>query len=551
MLINPGGKNGVVFVVLGVLALSAIAALWTLSAGSLDNHECFVSVTSREMLTDGNWIMPTFNGQPRLQKTPLSYWIVACISSMAGGVNEFTARLPSAMFAVLSVCAILYFVGQWLSFRTAVVCAGVWLTSFGYIRYSHNARPEMALTFFVVLCFLSFYSAVAASSRKRQIIYMLVFWVSFGLGNLAKGPAPIAMVGIPVLAYIAVTKQWRFIGKMLPVWGVAIFLLIMLPWPIAAAYKVNWDVVIWKREFVDRFFGGLDPLPKPFYYYLPLMFMFIAPWVAFLPMAIAAPFYKVWGEKRPAMRFLWVFFVADLVFLFLSGGKRQHYIMPIMPAAAILVGIVLDDMIFENKAFLVGQARGVLRMHLVAAFLLAAGLVGYSAFCWRQFLPASLVTAGVIAATAVVVGVLFARKKPLVACGGVFAGIVAVSMTVWVGFINPLGYNEPSRHFMQAVAQTVPAAEAMISYKAITPRVIHYFGRPIRVVMDEAEVYKYYQQGYWVITFGGGLDELVKTGRYNVLYVKQDVERFKSTPVAGGLLHKQSPSVKSAEGSSL
>ena len=151
MLINPGGKRGVVFVVLGVLALSAIAAFWMLSAGPLDNHECFVSVTSREMLTDGNWVMPTFNGQPRLQKTPLSYWLVANIARFTGRVDEFSTRLPSAVFAVLSVCAVLYFVGQWLSLRVAIVCAGVWLTSFGYIRYSHNARPEMTLTFFVVL----------------------------------------------------------------------------------------------------------------------------------------------------------------------------------------------------------------------------------------------------------------------------------------------------------------------------------------------------------------------------------------------------------------
>ena len=84
-------------------------------------------------------------GEHRLQKTPLSYWLVAAIAKVTGGVDEFTARLPSAVFAVLSVCAIIYFVEQWLSFRTALVCAGVWLTSFGYVRYSHNARPEMAL----------------------------------------------------------------------------------------------------------------------------------------------------------------------------------------------------------------------------------------------------------------------------------------------------------------------------------------------------------------------------------------------------------------------
>jgi 4-amino-4-deoxy-L-arabinose transferase-like glycosyltransferase len=546
-----GANKGKIGIVAGLLVLSSVAAFWTLSAGSLENHECFVSVTSREMLKDGNWVMPTFNGQPRLQKTPLSYWLVAGVAKVTGKVDEFSARLPSAVFAVLSVFAVLYFVGQWLPFRTAAVCAGVWLTSFGYVRYSHSARPEMALTFFVTLCFLSFYSAITAQSRKRQIVYMLIFWASFGLGNLAKGPAPLPLVGVPLFVYIAVTKQWRLIGKLLPVCGVLIFLAIMLPWPIAAAYKVNWDVVIWKREFVDRFLGDYASGNKPFYYYAPLMFMFILPWAAFLAMALVAPYYKVWGEKRPAMRFLWLWFIVDLAFLFLSGGKRQHYIMPIMPAAAILAGIILDDMIFENRAFSREQARGFLRWHIGAAFFLAAGFVCYGVFRWRQFLPAVLVTSGVIIAAAVVVGVLFAKKRPGIACGCVFAGLVAVLMPVWVGFINPLEYNEPSRRFMRTVSQMVPATEVMISYKSVSPRVVHYFGKPIHGVKEEAEAYKLYQQGDWVITFGRSLDELVKTGRYEVVYVEQGVERVKSTPVAGGLLHRQSPAVKSTEGTSL
>ena len=75
----------------------------------MDGHECFVSVAAREMLASGNWVEPMFNGKPRLQKTPLSYWLVASIASVTGKVDEFAARLPSAVFAFLSACTILYF----------------------------------------------------------------------------------------------------------------------------------------------------------------------------------------------------------------------------------------------------------------------------------------------------------------------------------------------------------------------------------------------------------------------------------------------------------
>jgi len=200
-------KRTKVLLVCGVLLLSTASASWTLPEKTLGNHECFVSITAREMLESGDWIRPTCNGEPRLAKTPLSYWLVAGLAKITGRVDEFTARLPSVISGVLSVAAILYFVNHWLSFRVAVICAAVWATSLGYIRYSHNARPEMALTFFIVLCFLSFFSAVTTKSRKEQVVYMLIFWISLGLGNLAKGPAPLPLVLIPLFFHVVISRS--------------------------------------------------------------------------------------------------------------------------------------------------------------------------------------------------------------------------------------------------------------------------------------------------------------------------------------------------------
>ena len=90
-----------------------------------------------------------------------------------------------------------------------------------------------------MLCFLTFYSAVSAKSRKRQIIYMLVFWISFGLANLAKGPAPLPLVLVPLFFYVAVFRRWKQIPKLLPIIGVVIFLAIVLPWPLAIASRLN------------------------------------------------------------------------------------------------------------------------------------------------------------------------------------------------------------------------------------------------------------------------------------------------------------------------
>ena len=550
MTVVDGSKPRVALLVAGILGLSLVTAMCALSRESLENNECYVSVTAREMLQNGNWIMPTFNGRTRLAKTPLSYWLVANVARFTGRVDEFATRLPSAAFAVFSVCAILYFVRQWLSLRVAIVCAGVWLTSLCYIRYSHTARADMSVTFFITLCFLSFYSAITACSRKSQIIYMLVFWVSFGLGNLAKGPMPVPFIVIGLFLYITISRRWGQASKMLPILGPLIFLAIVLPWPLAVAHKVNWDITIWKREFIDRFTGEQMSLPKPFYFYLPQIFIFILPWAAFVPMAIAAPWNRCLGEKKPIMQYLWVVFISGFVFLTLSAGKRQNYLVPLMPIMAIMTGIIVEDAIFERKFFIGRQAKGLLAGHIAAAFVLSIGLVGYCFWRWRQFLPAAGVTAGIIVVMAVAAGVLFSRGRPGLACGGIFTGLVAVIVVIFVGFVNPLDNYGPSKRFGIAVAKMVPTTDKLVSYNEVSPKFIHYVGRIVPEVETESEVGNLYQEGCWIVAFGENIDVLQKTGRYRLVYIEEGADRFKTKPIAGGLFQKQSQVVESAAGPS-
>jgi 4-amino-4-deoxy-L-arabinose transferase-like glycosyltransferase len=539
---RKNGKKTKILLVCGVLLLAAISAGWTFSKQTLDNHECFVSVTSREMLQSGNWVMPTFNGQPRLQKTPLSYWLVVTIAEVTGKVDEFAARLPSVAFAVLSVCAIIYFVAQWLSLRTALLSTGVWATSLGYVRYAHNARPEMALTFFVTLCFLSFYSAITAQSRRQQIAYMVVFWVSFGLGNLAKGPAPIPLVMIPLFFYVMIFRQWKKLPKLLPIVGVIVFLAIMLPWPLIVAYRVNWDLTLWKREFVDRFFGGYASGNQPLYYYLLDMFAFVFPWVVFLPTALAAPFYRVWNKKRPLMQFLWLWFVVSVVFLTISGGKRQHYILPSMPAMAVLIGIVIEDMVFVRKAYSRRFAKTVLAGHVIGVIAVAIAGSGYLIKTYPSMVAEALILGTVTIILTVAVAALFVAGKPAIACGTLFGGIVVLVMIGHTAFLNPLDYNRYSRDFSRRLAQIVPQSDNLIAYEYISNRSVHYFGRVIPEIMDKSVLYERYEQGDWVVATAGHLEKLQADGRLKMVYYKEKAERTEHD-VPGALFHRSAPFV--------
>ena len=533
---NNNKRNKTV-ITLAVLLLSAVTGFWTLSDRPLNNHECFVSVTAREMLENNEWIMPTFNGELRLQKTPLSYWIVAGLAKITGNVDEFTTRLPSAVFGLFSVIAILYFVNQWLTFRAAALAAAVWATSSGYIRYSHNARPEMLMTFFILLCFLSFYSAVSATNRNRQIAYMIIFWISFGLANLAKGPAPLPLVLVPLFFYVAVFRQWKQVPKLLPVTGIIIFLAIVLPWPLAIASRLNWNLTVWKHEFVDRFFGTYASGDKQFYYYLPKMFQFMLPWAAFVPLALAAPFYRVWNKKQPIMQFLWLWFVVGLGFLTITGGKRQHYIMPMMPALAVLTAILLEDMVFSRKAYTGKFARNFLTSHLA---VLIIGFIALPVVAWQirpEVIRQTILISSIGIISVLAVAGLFRAKKMSAACSAVFIVIAVMVMISYSGFVNPLNYNEPSRLFTQSASQIVPDSEKLIAYKSASSRFIHYFGRSVPVIEKKPEVREMYSKGFWIVAFGQFLDELLAENSFEIVYRQEDGERHRQKIVSGALMH--------------
>jgi len=524
-----------------VLLLAATAAFRTLGGTAMEHHECFVSVTAREMLSSGNWVVPTCNGQLRIHKTPLSYWLAAASAKITGNIDEFTARLPSAILAVLSALAIIYFVNYWFGFRAASLCACVWATSLGYIEYSHNARPEMALVFFVMLCFLSFYSAANEKNRKKQIIYALVFWISLGLGNLAKGPIPLPLVMIPLACYVSVFKEWKILPKLLPLAGPVVFLAIVLPWPLVIAQKLNWDLTIWKREYVDCFMGEYNSGNYPIYFYLYYVFSFIAPWVAFVPIVLITPFYKVWDEKRKTMMFLWIWFIADLIFLSLAGGKRDHYILPAMPALAILTGVVMDDMIFVRKIFKLKYAKNFLVCHIVLVIIIAIAGTIYTAAAKPEFLlrlmPLSI--GGVVLAGGV--GAAFAKKKAAAGCGILFAGCCILIMIYCVNFINALDKNKCTKIFALQVAEKVPETDKLTAYGYVPLRVVYYFGKPIGVINDISLLYQNYEQGGWIIATYTDLKKLEKDGRFAEVYLNEKAEIQRKRNIRGALFHKPTP----------
>jgi 4-amino-4-deoxy-L-arabinose transferase-like glycosyltransferase len=447
---------------------------------------------------------------------------------------------------MLSVGGVLYFVSRWLDFRTAVLSALIWSTSLGFVRYGHSARPEMALTCFITIAFLACYSAILETARKRQIIYMVIFWLCFSLAMLAKGPAPLLLVLAPLFLYFLVFRRWEMIPKMLPLAGTIIFLVIVLAWPVCVGMRLGQGadgagglgfVGFWKREFIDRYMGSYAAGNKPFYYYSYVMFQYMLPWVVFVPMALAAPFYKVWGKKQETMLFLWLWFVVDIIVMSISGGKRMHYILPVMPAMAILAGILFEDIVFSRQAHTARFARNLLLFH---AGVLIAGAVGAPRYKGLdpQFIDPTILMAVLALIVLGVVLILFSRGNNMHACVAIFTGHCVLLMVAFSAFIIPQSSTRHVRPFAHAVAAQVGQTDKLIAYRDVASRFVHYFGKTVPVAEDISQAYEEYRQGHWVLATGEFVDELAADGRFERVRLWENAMRSKGRIVAGAVFHR-------------
>lgn len=459
-------------VVFGVVILSVLTAFWGLGGRALGNHEAYIGVAAKNMLESGDWVVPMFNGKARLNKTPLSYWLVAISAKASGEMNEFIVRLPNAVMAVLSAIAIFYFVCERLGFGTGAIAAIVWSTSLGFLKYGHTGRPEMGLACFVAIAMLSFYSGLKSQNRKKQILYMLVFWVSFSMAMLAKGPAPLPLILPTLFIYFLIFKQWKLIGKLLPIAGVILFLLIVLPWPTAVLAKYPESLKVWQLEFLGRAEGQYAAGSKPFYYYFEIMFVYFLPYSVLIPFAAAAPFYKIWEERRDAIVYHWLWFFAGVGVMSVLGGKRQHYILPMMPAMAVLSGIIFNDMLFVHKAY------------------------------GKKF--------SAIFSTAHIV---------------VLAGWLVVYIVVMPGMENKEG---DANYVIRDFARKAAAAaydKRIVAYCKANPAFIYYLGRDVPVSSDINEVYAEYLEGGGITASGDKFEQLKTDGRFELAVTGLDKDR--------------------------
>jgi 4-amino-4-deoxy-L-arabinose transferase-like glycosyltransferase len=343
---------------------------------------------AREMLDRHDWITPVMDGQPWLEKPPLYYW-QTMLSYSLFGVSDWAARVPSAFDATLMVLAIYLFFRrfrQGIELDAALIvasCAGV-------IGYSRAASMDMALAAAFTIAMLAWWSWRESGERK----YLAVFYASLGLGTLAKGPvAPILAVLVIALC-TAVLREWRLLLKTFWLPGILLFCAVSLPWYLAVQMRnPEFFRVFILEHNLGRFAEDLYHHREHFWYYLPVTALGLIPWTVFV---IVAGFHSArawWSEQRVEAAgqsdlgvqfavFSAIWLAVPVLFFSFSQSKLPGYILPALPAGAVLLADYLRQRLQSEKtvpvpAWLASIHALVATAAFVPALLISGLLLGH------------------------------------------------------------------------------------------------------------------------------------------------------------------------------
>ena len=323
---------------------------------------------AREMVRSGDWVVPRMNGQEVALLPPLTYWLVALPSTVAGDVTEFTARVPLAVLGLAGVFAVFCLGNRMFGCRVGLFSALILATSFKYLWQTRWLQADMVLATFDLLALLFFYWAFTAE-RRKWIGYHL-FCICIGLAVLAKGPVGVVLPGLVILPLLTWTRSWPRIREMWVPTGIVAFLVIVLPWYVAVGLRGGGDFlheVVIKHNF-GMFFETWSH-KQPIWYYVPHVFWLMMPWSLFIFPALLNP---VSEEERDHRRFLLCWVVTQFVFFSISEAKQEKYLLPMLPAVAILIGKCWADYIDGHLSLRLRKVMTVLTA-ITAVQLIVAG----------------------------------------------------------------------------------------------------------------------------------------------------------------------------------
>ena len=500
-----------------VLLLAVALALYVWDLGRVPffgTGEARESLEIQEILYRGKWVLPMRDGIDVPSKPPMYHWLASATSLALRRVDELSARLPSAVLATATVLLVF-----WIGARKWGVAAGTYAalvlaTNFLWIRTARSARVDMTLSAFLTGAFVAV--EFIATAARPPTLALGALAVCATCATLAKGPIGFLLPGLVGFVYLVARRDFaRLLHPRVLVAG-AVALLLAGTWYVLAIVEGGMPFVH-KQLFVENvktFFapGAESGTPVHSRAYVVSAFLSgFAPWSLFvLPLGVGL--FRDRGRlDRQGDLYPLVWFSAVIVFFAVASGKRTEYILPIYPAAALMLGAWwsrVSDRSIDVPLALLRLLQAVAVVTAVAAIVLLAAIVTegghHSPIEWlRPVLHKTdqenlaLVRAVIrdhrvfwtmwgipLVASALLFCYGILRTRWPLAFAGILTFVIAATIPTNRVLHPALASQQTLKPFMATVRSTVAAGDELAFYNTFDYAAVFYFGRRIPLLQD-------------------------------------------------------------------
>ncbi|QDU64563.1 Undecaprenyl phosphate-alpha-4-amino-4-deoxy-L-arabinose arabinosyl transferase [Planctomycetes bacterium Pan216] len=505
----------------GVLVIVTLAVAWAGNAETplWDRDEPRFATAAREMLERGDWVVPTFNGHLRPDKPILIYWLMMGAIKVFGD-GTFAVRFFSGC-GLAGAALLVYFLGRSMFDRRVGVLAG-WMLALSpmAIVEAKLATVDSVLLFFIMLALTALWRLYQGPS----LLAAFAFWAALGLGVLTKGPVALGVVGLTLVPFCLLRREFRWLGRLHLLMGPILFVAIIAPWVMMVQQRTDGDFLHFAlgHHVVRRSFKVLEGHRGfPGFYVLTLLGLMF-PWAILLPWSIK----RHWQQFRvdPRLAFLACWTVGPLLMFELVKTKLVHYYLPAYPALALIVASALVGRFAGRTGLSAFPAR---LGHLLVAGGIGGSIagLGFAIFLSRVADMPETMIQGVVVISFLAFGGLVPAGY-LISQRRLKRGFVIVAGTMVAAFIvggSQLAPNVGKGGEAWAIAQRLRAIEtdrpiALWLYRE--PSIIHQVGHPIPLV-DPMRSEPIFPQA---------LRFALDRGPFVTVMTDEDIERMSSDP---------------------
>ncbi len=400
----------------------------------MDRDEGRYVMASKQMVEAGDYIDIRNQELPRYKKPVGIYWLQSAavtISGQGADAPIWVYRTVSVLGAVLAVLGTAWTAAHFFGPQAGFAAGAVLAAIFGVVFEARIAKTDamlLASAVFAQGALMQIYVA-ARKGLPTPPWRPVIFWVAIGASILIKGPIVVLLSALTLIALLPFDRDWRWYGRLRVPLGLAIVVVIAVPWYVAITLQSGW--AFWDEALLNDLLGKVGTAQEAHWgppgYYVLTFALYAWPFGAVMILAGVVALAR--ARREPVLLFLACWYIPFWLFFEITQTKLPHYVIPAYPALAIAVAWAMS----LGNAFPGGEMRWwqvwlfrlTLFGHVAVTFGLAALAIG-----GPIYLGAGVNPFGFIAALAVLAAgyFTFPRERSLPMMRRASYGLAAVAM---------------------------------------------------------------------------------------------------------------------------